>query len=97
MPPTVQGPSILSKGVETGPTATHFDLACAQLCPFCQVLITYPWQAELLQGVMIGRYNKGNIRGKLDTKKKKKWSGRKYPPYTKKKKIIIITIMGFLD
>ena len=35
---------------------------------------------------MIGRYNKGNIRGKLDTKKKKKWSGRKYPPYTKKKK-----------
>ena len=30
LPPTVLGPSILSKGVGTGPTATQFDLACAQ-------------------------------------------------------------------
>ena len=34
---------------------------------------------------MIGRYNKGNTRGKLD-KINKKGSGRKYPPCTKKKK-----------
>ena len=27
-------PSILSKGVKTGQTATHFDLACAQTIPF---------------------------------------------------------------
>ena len=30
LPPAVLGPSILSKGVETGPTATQFGLACAQ-------------------------------------------------------------------
>ena len=28
--PAVLGPNILSKGVETGPTATQFGLACAQ-------------------------------------------------------------------
>ena len=28
--PAVLGPSILSKGVETGPTATQFGPACAQ-------------------------------------------------------------------
>ena len=30
LPPAVLGPSILSKGVETGPTATQFGPACAQ-------------------------------------------------------------------
>ena len=30
LPLAVLGPSILSKGVETGPTATQFDPACAQ-------------------------------------------------------------------
>ena len=30
LPPAVLGPSILSKGVETGPTATQFGSACAQ-------------------------------------------------------------------
>ena len=30
LPPAILGPSILSKGVETGPTATQFGLACAQ-------------------------------------------------------------------
>ena len=30
LPPAVLGPTILSKGVETGPTATQFDPACAQ-------------------------------------------------------------------
>ena len=29
----VLDPSILSKGVETGPTATQFGLACAQTMP----------------------------------------------------------------
>ena len=29
----VLGPSVLSKGVGTGPTTTHFDLACAQTMP----------------------------------------------------------------
>ena len=33
LPPTVLGPNILSKGVETGPTATQFSLACAQTMP----------------------------------------------------------------
>ena len=33
LPPAVLGPSILSKGVETGPTVTYFDLACAQTTP----------------------------------------------------------------
>ena len=30
LPLAVLGPSILSKGVETGPTATQFGSACAQ-------------------------------------------------------------------
>ena len=30
LPPAVLDPSILSKGVETGPTATQFSPACAQ-------------------------------------------------------------------
>ena len=30
LPPAVLGSSILSKGVETGSTATQFGLACAQ-------------------------------------------------------------------
>ena len=30
LPPAVLGPSILSKGVETDPTATQFGPACAQ-------------------------------------------------------------------
>ena len=30
LPPAVLGPSILSKGVETSPTATQFGSACAQ-------------------------------------------------------------------
>ena len=33
LPPAVLGPSILSKGVETGPTATHFNPACTQTIP----------------------------------------------------------------
>ena len=33
LPPAVLGPSILSKGVETGPTATQFGLAYAQTMP----------------------------------------------------------------
>ena len=33
MPLAVSGPSILSKGVGTGPIATHFDPACAQTMP----------------------------------------------------------------
>ena len=30
LPPAVLGPSIMSKRVETSPTATQFGLACAQ-------------------------------------------------------------------
>ena len=33
LPPMVLGPNILSKGVETGPTATQFGSACAQTMP----------------------------------------------------------------
>ena len=33
LPPVVLGPNILSKGVETDPTATQFGLACAQTMP----------------------------------------------------------------
>ena len=33
LPHAVLGPSILSKGVETGPTATQFGLAYAQTMP----------------------------------------------------------------
>ena len=33
LPLAVLGPSILSKGVETSPTATQFGLACAQTMP----------------------------------------------------------------
>ena len=33
LPPAVLGPSILSKGVESSPTATQFGPACAQTMP----------------------------------------------------------------
>ena len=33
LPPVALGPNILSKGVETDPTATQFGLACAQTMP----------------------------------------------------------------
>ena len=33
LPPAVLGPNILSKGVETGPTATQFGPAYAQTMP----------------------------------------------------------------
>ena len=33
LPPVVLSPSILNKGVETGPTATQFGLTCAQTMP----------------------------------------------------------------
>ena len=33
LPPAVLSPNILSKGVEIGPTATQFDLACVQTIP----------------------------------------------------------------
>ena len=31
LPPAVLGPSVLSKGVEIGPIATHFGPACTQI------------------------------------------------------------------
>ena len=33
LPPAVLGPNVLSKGVRTGPTTTHFGSACAQIMP----------------------------------------------------------------
>ena len=33
LPPAILGPNILSKEVETGPTATQFSPACAQNVP----------------------------------------------------------------
>ena len=38
----VLGPNILSKGVETGSTATHFDPACAQTMPLSPVFDHMP-------------------------------------------------------
>ena len=37
LPPAVLSLSILSKRVETGPTVTHFDPACAQTMPLLPV------------------------------------------------------------
>ena len=45
LPPVVLGPNILSKRVETGPTATQFDPACAQTMPCLSV--AHLQQAEL--------------------------------------------------
>ena len=36
LPPAVLGPSVLSKGVETGPTGTQIGLASRKLCLACQ-------------------------------------------------------------
>ena len=33
LPPTVLGSSVLSKGIETGPTGTQIDPACVQTMP----------------------------------------------------------------
>ena len=43
----VLSPNILSKGVETGPTATQFDLTCAQTMP--RLPGAHLQQAELFQ------------------------------------------------
>ena len=45
LPPAVLGPSILSKGVETGLTATQFGPACAQT--MSRLSGAYLRQAEL--------------------------------------------------
>ena len=47
LPPAVLGPNILSKGVETGPTATQFGPVCAQTMPGLPG--TCLWQAKLFQ------------------------------------------------
>ena len=47
LPLVVLGPNILSKGVETGPTATQFGLACAQTMP--RLPGAHLQQAELFQ------------------------------------------------
>ena len=47
LPHVVLGPNILSKGVETGPTATQFGPACAQTMP--RLLGVYLRWAELFQ------------------------------------------------
>ena len=33
LPPAVLGPIVLGKGVETGPTTTHFNPTCTQIIP----------------------------------------------------------------
>ena len=47
LPPAVLGLSILSMGVETGPTATQFGLACVQTMP--RLLRAHLQWAELFQ------------------------------------------------
>ena len=47
LPLAILGPNILSKGVETGPTATQFGPACAQTMP--RLLGARLRQAELFQ------------------------------------------------
>ena len=47
LPPVVLGPNILSKEVETGPTATQFGPACAQTMP--RLLGAHLRRAELFQ------------------------------------------------
>ena len=46
LPPMVLGPSVLSKGVETGATGTQIGLACAQTMP--RLPGTCLWQVKLL-------------------------------------------------
>ena len=45
--PVVLGPNIVSKEVETGPTATQFGLACAQTMP--RLSEAHLQQAKLFQ------------------------------------------------
>ena len=47
LPPAILDPNILSKGVESGPTATQFGLACAQTMP--RLPRARLWRAELFQ------------------------------------------------
>ena len=47
LPPVVLGPNILSKGIETGPTATQFGPACTQTIP--RLLGEHLQQVELFQ------------------------------------------------
>ena len=47
LPSVVLDPNILSKRVETGPTATQFGSACAQTMP--RLPGACLWQTELLQ------------------------------------------------
>ena len=52
LPPTVLGPNIMSKGVETGPIATQFGPTYAQIMP--RLPGACLWRAELFQ-VSCGR------------------------------------------
>ena len=47
LPPVILGLSILSKKVETGPTATQFDSVCAQTMP--RLPGACLWRVELFQ------------------------------------------------
>ena len=46
----VLGPNILSKGVETGSTATHFDPACAQTVPLLPSFDHIPMAGRVITG-----------------------------------------------
>ena len=45
LPPVILGPSVLSKGVETGPTGTQIGSACTQTMPHLPGACL--WQVEL--------------------------------------------------
>ena len=63
LPPVVLGPSVLSRGVETGPTATHFGPDCAQTMPrLPRTSFTCPWQAKLLRMSHASRHDNNNKR-----------------------------------
>ena len=59
LPPAVFGANVLSKGVGTGPTVTHFVLACAQTIPHSpefnhrpmtdRTTVSKLWQADIIK------------------------------------------------
>ena len=60
LPPAVLGPNILSKGVEIGPTAIQFGLACAQT--MSRLPRAHLRRQNCFRRVVVGRYDNNKIK-----------------------------------
>ena len=80
----VLGPNVLSKGVETGPTVTHFGLVCTQTIPCLPGFDDRPmasrtaacklWQTNIIRTIqeIVDKMNKSGQQGRSHRSKVEK-------------------------